>query len=270
MTQTRDDYPRFGVPKQEPAAELTHRTTSAPPPLGAYLADIWRRRDIAVVLPWMMFRTRDAGTALGSLWIVLTPAMLAFTYFLLFGILIPDATRGVPNVMSFIVVGVFIFQFIQSSIGLATNSVVANLPLIRTAYFPRALLPIQSVALRFYNFVPAMCVVLLFIVLVGERPTLRWLAFPALVVPLVMFAVGMGLISARINTTFRDWSSVLPFVFRMLLFTSSVIFPLEFRFGDNPDAVALFSLNPIFGFLSLARWALLEGYEFRATDLISV
>ena len=49
---------------------------------------------------------------LGQLWQVLTPLLNAGVYYLIFGLLL-GTNRGVPDYVSFLVTGVFVFNFTQ-------------------------------------------------------------------------------------------------------------------------------------------------------------
>uniref|UniRef100_UPI003FA6F6D7 ABC transporter permease n=1 Tax=Streptomyces sp. CA2R106 TaxID=3120153 RepID=UPI003FA6F6D7 len=78
---------------------------------------------------------------LGQLWQVMTPLLNAAVYYLIFGILI-GTHRGVDNFIAFLVTGVFIFTFTQSSVLSGVKSISGNLGLIRALHFPRASMPI--------------------------------------------------------------------------------------------------------------------------------
>ncbi len=68
----------------------------------------------------------------------------------------------------------------------------------------------------------------------GETPALRWLLLlPFLLVQLV-FNFGAALMAARATNSVSDLNQVLPFVFRILLYVSGVLFDV----GCTPRARA--------------------------------
>src|SRR3712207_8895432 len=53
------------------------------PPLGRYVRELWRRREFAFELSRTTLRARHFKTALGQIWLVINPLMLAVVYFIL-------------------------------------------------------------------------------------------------------------------------------------------------------------------------------------------
>jgi teichoic acid transport system permease protein len=199
----------------------------------------------------------------------LTPLLHVGVYWLIFGVLL-DTSRGVPNVLSFLAVGVFVYRFAQSVISAGTKSITGNLGLIRTIYFPRAILPTQDLMYNLYELIPTTIVMLVFIVVVGDGVEVTWLLYPVVLVGAALFALGGALFSARINTIFQDWNNVLPFIFRIGMYASGVIFPLEERI-DSEAVRTVMVINPFYAYLSLARSVLLGGeyYSLPAGAVLS-
>ena len=84
---------------------------------------------------------------LGQLWQVLTPLLNAGVYYLIFGLLL-STNRGVPDYISFLVTGVFVFNFTQRAFITSSQVIRDTLPLIRALYFPRACLPLGYVLIE--------------------------------------------------------------------------------------------------------------------------
>ena len=90
----------------------------------------------------------------------------------------------------------------------------------------------------------------------GERPSLRWLVLPAVLVAQFAFNFGAALLVARIGTTVRDLRQILPHLFRLLFYGSGVIFSVEAYVHSGAWRRAL-ALNPIYDVITCARWCLL-------------
>ncbi|NEE39868.1 ABC transporter permease, partial [Streptomyces sp. SID7982] len=80
---------------------------------------------------------------LGQLWQVVTPLLNACVYYLIFGLIL-GTREGIPHdvFVPFLVTGVFVFTFTQSSVMAGVRSISGNLGLVRALHFPRASLPI--------------------------------------------------------------------------------------------------------------------------------
>lgn len=223
--------------------------------LRGYLAELWQRREFAVVVPANDLRAQNMDTALGQLWHVLNPAALVLVYWLVFGVLL-GTDRGIDSFLAFLVVGVLIFQLTQRVVQDCAVAITRNEGLIRSIRFPRALLPVSSLVGQTMAFMPALGVMLVTIVVSGQPPSLRWLMFPVVLVAQAAFNLGTGLIAARIGATFRDLQQIIPHVFRIIFYLSGILFSVE-QMIDNDRIVSLSAVNPVYAIVTAARWCLL-------------
>ncbi len=234
-----------------PLIDLTARPSTL-----TYLQEAWRRREFAIVVPAQDLRAQNMDTALGQLWHLVNPALLVGVYFLVFGVVI-DTRRGVDNFLGFLIVGVVLFHLTQRVVQEAAVSITGNLGLIRSIQFPRILLPAASVNGQTAAFVPALGLALAAVLATGERPSLRWLVLPAVLVAQFAFNFGAALLVARAGTSVRDLRQILPHLFRLLFYASGVIFSVE-AFVDSELWRRAFALNPIYDIITAARWCLLS------------
>ena len=239
-----------GVSEARRLVDLT-----ASPSVGAYLRDVWRRREFAVVVPAQDLRAQNMDTALGQLWHLVNPALLVGVYFLVFGVLL-DTRRGVDNFLGFLIVGVVLFHLFQRVVQDGAVCIVRNLGLIRSIQFPRILLPLATVNGQTLAFLPALGVALLTLLAIGERPTLRWLLLAAVLVAMYLFNLGAALLVARVGASVRDLQRLLPHLLRLLFYASGVIFSVE-AFVTSEAWRRAFAINPVYDLITCARWCLL-------------
>jgi teichoic acid transport system permease protein len=220
-----------------------------------YLADVWNRREFALEVPLGQLRAQHMNTFLGNLWHVLNPLLVMGVYYVLFGIILNSVNR-IPNFLAFLAVGVFTFTYTQRTVTAGASSVFANSGIIRAIYFPRAILPLQTVIFQTLAFIPAVLTMLVVTMLNGVLPTPWWLLLIPLYVVQLLFNLGATLITARIGDTYRDFANVLPHFFRILIYLSGTMYSVD-RFINSALAQRLFELNPMYSFISLARGAVL-------------
>jgi teichoic acid transport system permease protein len=72
------------------------------------------------------------------------------------------------------------------------------------------------------------------------------------------FNFGCALLAARATNSVSDLNQVLPFVFRILLYVSGVLFDVRL-YAEGKGYEWLFQLNPIYCIVSLTRWSILGG-----------
>lgn len=247
------------------------RSMSEVPSLDEYLRDLWRRREFTQSLATGSLRGQHLDTALGNVWHVLSPALSMAVYYLVFGVLI-GTSRGVPNFIGFLAVGIFTFGFAQRTITACGSSIHNNMALIRSLQFPRAVLPIATVIEQLSAFGFSAIVMIAIMLFTGEPITSRWLLAPVVVALLAVFCAGLGMVVARITDSVRDIANVLPFVFRLLFYLSGIIFALpEFLDAGVMEHLGLpgstaaqvrhaFVLNPFFTYIELLRDVLMDSY----------
>lgn len=228
--------------------------TTRPTPLN-YLREAWRRREFAIVVPAQDLRAQNMDTTLGQFWHLMNPALLVGVYFLIFGVVI-DTSRGVDNFLGFLIVGIVLFHLTQRVVQEAAVSITQNLGLIRSIQFPRILLPAATVNGQTAAFIPAIVLALIAVLATGERPTLRWLVLPIVLIAQFAFNLGSALVSARIGAAVPDLRHILPHLFRLLFYASGVIFSVE-AFVHSSGWRRAFALNPIYDLITCARWSLL-------------
>src|SRR4029078_4930222 len=100
----------------EPLADLAARHGLRPsairPGVFAYARQLWQRRHFIVGFATARNVAMYTEARLGQLWQGLPPPLNAGVYYLIFGLLL-GANRGVPNYVSFLVTGIFVFNFTQ-------------------------------------------------------------------------------------------------------------------------------------------------------------
>ena len=222
--------------------------------LGTYLEELGERRAYIWHMSLNELRNRQVTTVLGNLWHLLNPALTIGVFYLVFGLLL-KTDRGVDNFLLFLTIGLFIFQFTQKATIDGAKSIVANKALIKAIRFPRALLPITSTFTELLAMVPAFLVMYAVALLSGEQPALRWLAIVPIVGLQAMFTMGAAFVAARMAVHFIDTIQILPFVFRLVLYGSGVIFSVDAYVDRDGWVHYLFVANPMYCYISLARWS---------------
>ena len=226
--------------------------------LGSYLAEVWRRREFAWHLAMATVRARHSSTALGLFWWLLDPLLLGAVFLLVFGVIL-DTRKGDPNYIAFLLSGLFAFTYTRETMTAGAAAITMNTHLIETRRFPRLLLPLSAVLEGLVAFTFSLVPFYLIAGLVGgDWPgTFTWILVPTLVLH-TMFNLGLSLVVAELVIPIRDIGNVVGYLSRIWLYLSPVIFPLDERLKNAPDAiVGILHLNPMAAYLGLYRAGLL-------------
>jgi teichoic acid transport system permease protein len=257
-----------GIPAGERLSEYATRhnlePASARPPALKYLRMLWQRRQFITGFATASNVAMYSEARLGQLWQVLTPLLNAAVYFLIFGVLL-HVSRGVPDYITFLVTGIFVFNFTQRAC--ITSSVVMrdNLPLIRALPFPRGCLPLGYVIIELQQLLLSFTVLFVIILAYGEPFTWYWFLILPILVLQTLFNVGCSFLLARWGSGFDDVSQLLPFVIRTWMYASGVIFSITTSLALVPGQslyyhrhlAYLLQINPAAVYITLIRNSLL-------------
>jgi len=233
------------------------------PPLLPYLREAWRRRSFAVELSRTKLRAQHFNTIFGQLWLVLNPLLLAGVYFVLVDIL--RGGSNPPGFFAHLVAGIFAYHLISDAARDGTRSVVSGGRLILNTAFPRVLLPLASVVSATKRFLPTLVIYVPVHLVSGRHvgPELLWV-IPLLAL-LIVLASGLAMIVGAVQVYFRDLKNLMPYLLRIWLFASPVLYfaeemPAKYRF--------LLNVNPLGQLLAAWSDAINLGRTPSATSLL--
>jgi teichoic acid transport system permease protein len=226
----------------EPQVYEPHRVGL--PPLRTYLSDLWQRREFVVELARTNLRAQHYNTALGQLWLVLNPLLLGLVYFALVEVI--GGNKGM-DFLAHLMLGLFAFRLVSTSVGQGARSVVGGGRLILNIPFPRVLLPLGSVMTAFMRFLPTLVVYAIVHAIAGlpVGPNLLW-ALP-IIATMTVFAAGAAMIFATAQVYFRDMANFLPYLTRIWLYSSPVLYYAD----EVPDRFKpVLAANPLYPMLT--------------------
>jgi teichoic acid transport system permease protein len=236
------------------------------PSLAEYTRLIWAYRYFIWEFAGAKVSAALGTTRLGMFWQVLTPLFNAGVYYVIFGVLI-NTKHGMDNFIAYLCTGVFIFGFTQSVVQAGVTSISGNLGLIRALHFPRASLPISIALVEVRNIIASMAVLIIIVLATGEPITLQWLlVIPALILQTI-FNSGAAMLVARLGSKLHDLRQLIPFIMRVWLYGSAVIYPVTNfeRALHGGWKLYLVEANPLLVYIELMRHALMEDIPLAGT-----
>jgi teichoic acid transport system permease protein len=216
------------------------------PPLRPYLRELWRRRHFTFELARADLRAQHFNTALGQLWLLINPLLLAFVYFFLVTVVRGGNSRG-SEFFAHLMLTLFAFRFVSRSIREGVTAIVGGGRLILNTAFPRVLLPLASVVGGVLKFLPTIALYAVVHIVVGLPIGFHLLwAIPILAL-FVVFAAGMTMLVATVQVYFRDLKNFLRYCLRIWLYASPVIYYAR----DVPDRFKpIMDVNPLYPLLT--------------------
>ena len=229
------------------------------PSILAYVRQAWQKRDFISSMAVYRLRAQVEENRLGILWFVIRPILDAAIYGAIFGVL--QGSARPPDFVAYVVTGVFLFNFFTTSFWDGSQSIVSSRILVQTLAFPRMTLPLSRVLQDLYGMLPSIALLPFILMILGHKPSVQWL----LIIPLIglfsLFCSGMALIAARVTVHLRDLSQLIPFISRILFYTSGVLFDVGRIFQDHPKVITLYDFHPLYQVLCVARGVMM-GTEY--------
>jgi lipopolysaccharide transport system permease protein len=209
--------------------------------------------DLVTHLVAREFRLRYRQALLGWLWAVGSPLtrLVILTY--VFTQVLP---LGIENYPVFVFTGLIAWQWFSAGVTSATTSAVDRRDLLFRPGLPRTTVPVVSVLTDGLDYLAALPVLFIFLLL-GDGIPVTAIALPAVVAVQVLLTLGLGFIFCTANVYVRD---VHLFV-NVATLLGWYLTPVFYRGSDVPESFHfVLQLNPMAHLLSAYRDVLIGGH----------
>jgi teichoic acid transport system permease protein len=232
---------------QPRAVTVYEESKTGLPPMGFYLRGIWDRRPFMWHLARTDLKARHFDTALGQVWIILDPLLMAAVYYLLRTVVRPVG-GGVDRsfFIDHLIWSVFTFQYVTKSLRAGAQSILSNKQMILNTAFPRAIFPITAVLVSLLDFLPTLVVYFVLHALLGLPFGISFVtALPLMVLILTFFNLGCALVYAPLTVFFRDTSALLPYLTQIWTYLTPVLYTVQ---EIPPRLLVYLQWNPLYPF----------------------
>lgn len=218
-----------------------------------HLDDLWHYRELFFFLVWRDIKVRYKQTVLGAAWAILQPVLTMIVFSVIFGRLANLPSEGVPYPI-FTFAALLPWQLFSFALTNSSNSLVNEKNLITKVYFPRIIIPFSSVVAGLLDFLIAMGIYLILMLVYQIPLTWRVLLVPVFVLVAIITAISVGLWLTTLNVKYRDVRYVIPFLTQFWLYAT----PIAYSSSLIPEKwMWLYSLNPMVGVVDGFRWMLI-------------
>ena len=219
----------------------------------AELEDLWRYRDVGLVLGARDIKVRYRQTLFGVGWAILQPLLALAVFSVVFGRFAGLSSDGAPYPV-FAYAGILPWTLVAGIVSGSALSLVANERLITKVFFPRLLIPLSVLGYALLDFVLAFVVAVPLLAVYRIPVSSRLLALPLVVALLVLCSVGFGLLLAALNVKYRDVKHAIPFILQIWMFASPVVYSASIV---PPKYQLVAAFNPMVGLISAFRGCLM-------------
>jgi len=210
------------------------------------LAEVWRYKDLLLMMIRRDFVTYYKQTILGPIWFFVQPLLTTTTFTLILGKVAKLSTDGKPDFL-FYMAGITLWNYFADCLHKTSTTFKDNQNIFGKVYFPRLVVPLSIVisnllkfGIQYGLFIIVLCVYWF----KGENFCVSTfvLITPLLIFLMAILSLGLGMIITSLTTKYRDLYFLIQFSIQLLMYGSSVIIPISMA----PDKyVTLLKLNPI-------------------------
>ena len=225
------------------SATVPTRTRS---PFSRYRHSLW-------LLTTRDLKVRYSTSALGYLWSIVDPLVMAGIYWFVFTQVFNrgDAIGEAPYIV-FLLTALLPWMWFNGAVSDTTRAYLRESKLIRSTKIPRTIWVARLVLSKGIEFVASIPVLIAFAIVTGAA--LHWEAvyFVLGIVLQAILTMGVGLIVAPLVVFFRDLERATKLALRFLFYASPIIYGLS----DLPPELKFWaSFNPLAGIFGLYRAA---------------
>ncbi len=221
-----------------------------------YWRDIWRFRELFLILAWRDLAVRYKQTIIGVLWAILRPFLTMVVFTVIFGRLAKLPSEGTAPYALMVCAAMLPWNLFSTSLSDASNSLIYNANLISKVYFPRLIVPTATVVTALVDFLIGLVILVGLMVFYRFMPSWNTLLLPVFILLALLASLGPSLWITALNVKYRDFRYVIPFLVQFGLYIS----PVGFSSSVIPEKWRLlYNLNPMVGVIDGYRWCILGG-----------
>lgn len=213
------------------------------------LREVWRYRDLLLLFVKRDFISFYKQTILGPLWIFIQPIFTTLVYTFVFGNLANIGTDGIPQPL-FYLCGITAWNYFADCLNKTSTVFSDNSKIFGKVYFPRLIMPLSIIVSNLVRFgvqLGLLIGMLIFYAVNGLQ--LQWnaqlLFLPYLILLMAMMGLGIGLIITAMTTKYRDLTFLVSFGVSLMMYATTVVYPLSEARSRFTDYAWIIELNPM-------------------------
>lgn len=204
--------------------------------------DVRRFIELTLTLARTEFKLRYFGSVLGYFWSLARP-LLFFGVLYVFFVKILGLSKGLPHYGVYLLEGIVLWTYFAEATGNCVACLVARESLLRKVRFPRMVIPLSVSLTATFNLAMNFIAIIVFALINGVNPTLRWLEVIPIVAGFVVLATGIGMILSALYVRFRDIQPIWDVISQAWFYGSPIMYAASTYAAHGVEHIAM--LNPI-------------------------
>jgi lipopolysaccharide transport system permease protein len=233
------------------------------------LKEVWKYRDLLLMLVKRDFVATYKQTILGPLWFFIQPLLTTLTFMVIFGNIAKISTDGLPMTL-FYMSGITLWNYFSDCFNKTSTVFRDNAGIFGKVYFPRLIMPLSIVVSNLVRLGIQLLMFLLFwtyFLIKGNNvhPNIYILLTPDIIFIIAILSLGMGMIISAMTTKYRDLVFLLSFGVQLMMYATPVIYPMS---SLSSKYALIINLNPLSSLIETFRYAFTGTGQFSILSLL--
>jgi lipopolysaccharide transport system permease protein len=219
------------------------------------LKDTWHYRDLLLLLVRRDFVSFYKQTILGPIWFFVQPIITILIYNLIFNNLARIPTDGIPGPL-FYLAGTILWNYFAECFTKTSTVFKDNAAVMGKVYFPRLIVPLSIILSNLIRFAVQFLLFLILMIINYDKivPTGISLLFPLVMILIAALGLGVGMVVSAVTTKYRDLAFVITFGVPLLMYATTVVYPLSIAMAKYPKYAWIIKYNPMTAFIETFRY----------------
>jgi lipopolysaccharide transport system permease protein len=214
-------------------------------------------RELLMNLVRREVKGRYSQSFFGAGWAIAQPLATMAVFTIVFARLAQIPSDGAPYPL-FAYAALVPWFFFSNSVASGTMSLITYRNIVTKTYFPREIVPLAQIGSRLVDIAAASGLFVLLMIYYGVGIGVWGALVPLFLVLLILFTIGVTLITSALNVFYRDVNPVVQISLQLWLYLTPVAYPLS---AVSERYRPLFLMNPLTGVIEGLRAVLVFGRE---------
>ncbi len=203
------------------------------------------------ICEWKM---REQSTFYGFLWTLLNPFLFFLVLYIVFTKWMGNKAANYP---AYLLIGVVQYNFFQLGTSYGLSSLRRRSSVVLNFVLPRELIMFSSVLSVTLSHLFELAIVMAFVMVLGVRPALSWVALPAVDALLIALVCSLSLFLAIFQARYQDFERIWNILTNMGFFLTPIFYTLSVISPGKRRLLWLF--NPMTSIIMMTREVVMKG-----------
>lgn len=199
------------------------------------------------------FKRKYRRSVLGILWSVLNPLLMMVIMTAVFSYMFKFNIEHFPL---YLILGNILFGLMSTATCTAMTSIVDSLSLIKKIRIEKAIFPIEKVIFALVNFVFSLIAAVCVMIYLQVFPSWQIILLPVLLLFVVLFSMGLGLLLSALGVFFRDVFHIWEVFITAWTYATPLFYPMDLL---EPWMQQVMLFNPMYHYVTYFRDIMMYG-----------